>query len=133
MLLYRFSKKIKIKMLLYILTLWYRHHTKAHLWKLSLSFMLSLLGFTFSIWLVVDIIYESLSLSLWFLEVAYKILDDFFCIFRLWLLLFRLFTKIALCLFGGESKHLRGSLKAYCGTNLDGKLRLSCITFVLLC
>ena len=97
---------------------WCGHHMMAHLWRLSLSFMLSLFGFILSIGLifeivriivlVFEIVCESLSLLLWFLEVVYKAPNDSFVFYKLLLLLLlRLFAETAQYLFGGDSKHLR--------------------------
>ena len=102
----------------------------AHLWRLSLSFMLSLFGFIFSIRLVFEIvriivfeivriiilvfeIVEDLSRRVyphhcdsWKLYIKFQMIS--FVFYRLLLLLLlRLFAESALCLFGSDSKHLR--------------------------
>ena len=93
----------------------------AHLWRLSLSFMLSLFGFTFSIVLefeivrIIALVFEIVSdlfrrvylyhYNSWKLYIKLQMVP--FVFYRLLLLLLRLFVEIAYYLFGGDSKHLR--------------------------
>ena len=93
----------------------------AHLWRLSLSFMLSLFEFIFIIGLAFEIvriiilvfeIVEDLLRRVypyhcdsWKLYIKIQMIS--FVFYRLLLLLLRLFAESALCLFGGDSKHLR--------------------------
>ena len=81
--------------------------------------MLSLFGFIFSIGLVFEIVriiilvfeivQESLSLSLWFLEAVYKAPDGSFCSLQtiIIIIIIEIICKDCIGLFGGDSKHLR--------------------------